>query len=87
MNSKYFVLASYLESQGVNLKKNVFQLRPDELAFYNDLAKEFGYKKPAIQDRGSGFYLHLQKAAANAHNEDITKRTPIELNVHRVVGQ
>lgn len=86
MNSKYFVLVFYLEKQGVNFKRDVYQLNQSELCFYDDLAKEFGYKKPTLHSRGFGFYLLLQKAAENMHSEDITKRTSIELNIHRVIG-
>lgn len=86
MNSKYFVLVYYLEKQGVNFKKGVFDLNESELYFYGDLAREFGYKKPLQHSRGFGFYLLLQKAAKNMHSQDITRRASIELNIHRVIG-
>lgn len=86
MNSKFFVLAFYLESKGVNLKKSVFNLSQSELCFYDDLAREYGYKKPMQHSRGFGFYLRLQKAAIKMHSKDIANRSAIELNIHRVIG-
>lgn len=91
MEDKIFVLVYYLKSMGVNFGERVEMLTQGQLAFYADLAKEWGYKKPANYSTGYGFYMKLQKEAKVLaqpdHNSDFFSQCKLELNIHRALGK
>lgn len=91
MEDKIFVLVYYLKSMGVNFEERVEMLTQSQLCFYDDLAKEWGYKKPVNYCRGYGFYQKLQKEARNMakedHDKDFFGQCNLELNIHRALGK
>lgn len=91
MEDKIFTLVYYLKSMGVTFEERVEMLTQSQLSFYDDLAKEWGYKKPLNYSRGYGFYMKLQKEAKElakeGHNKDFFGMCNLELNIHRALGK
>lgn len=69
VQSKYEPLVKTLVSEGMNFRRDVWQLRSDELTEFGELAKKHGYKKPLQHSRGFGFYLLLQKVYNKMENK------------------
>lgn len=91
MEDKIFTLVYYLKSMGVNFEERVEMLTQSQLSFYDDLAKEWGCKKPINYSRGYGFYMRLQKVAKElareGHDKDFFEQCNLELNIHRALSK